>query len=89
MSMYSNLSKSDVDVIAAKFLRVWTRSKRKKVSLDADTYAALFPYLERLGVIKEKGKDKVLFVIVDREKAIEQVKEYRNLQDARSGSRLR
>lgn len=75
-----SLSEDSLDVIYMRMLTIWKRSKRPTVSIDALVYKNHFSFIPHKDlVIDSTNSDRVLFVLLDREKAIQSVEQRRDL----------
>ena len=73
-------SEDEVDYYSMKLLRIWKGVSRSIVSLDFSVHQRLFPYLEPVQVIRDRETKKPLIVILNREKAMQAVKNQRNFK---------
>lgn len=67
------------EVLIVKQLHAWQQSTIPTISIEARTYESMFSFLTPRNRVVEG--DKVHFYIVDREKAIEEVKAHYRLFD--------
>jgi hypothetical protein len=70
-------------VQAVQILTGISRSKRDEVQVEFDTYKTFFQSVERRSVVIDKETQKVLYVKLDKEKAITHLKSRFSLYDLR------
>lgn len=76
---HQSLSPDKKAVAIVRILSTWKRSKRKHLSLDADTFSRYFKYLKIEHTVKDSKTQDIVFVVVDRESAIKAVEEKEQL----------
>ena len=70
------LSSDTRTVLATRLISNWKNKKKQVISLDVGNFNSLFPFLTVLHTVTDQN-NKIIFVLVDRVKAIEQsIKEY-------------
>lgn len=76
-------SAHNVAVYAAQILTGLSRSKHNTVQVEFETYKTFFQSLERRSVVIDKETQKVLYVRLDKQQAINHLKTRYNLYDMR------
>jgi hypothetical protein len=70
-------TKELTEVLVVKYLRIWEQTKLRTISIEADTYNAMFSFLPPRNIVT--AGDKILFYIVDKEEALTQSKAHYRL----------